>query len=142
MYELTYKSLAVPETSNDDIVNILATAQKFNLEYGITGCLVFHNHHFIQILEGDKKFVKTTFSKIKDDSRHTSVQVLSEGTKVSRFFPDWNMAYSNPKGSESESEEVRAYANNLLLLSDFMDKPTTTLKMFWTGISRLIENTL
>ncbi len=140
MYELTYKSLAVPETSHDDIINILATAEKFNFEYGITGCLVFYNHHFIQILEGDEKFVKTTFSKIKGDSRHTSVQILSEGTKESRFFADWNMAYSNPKGSNSEGEEVRAYANNLLLLSDFMDKPTTTLKMFWTGISRLIEN--
>ncbi|MBU2995582.1 BLUF domain-containing protein [Cellulophaga baltica] len=139
MFELTYRSLAVSSISKQEITSILEEANDFNSKHNITGCLVYYNNHFIQILEGEKKIVKDIYKKISTDKRHKNVITLSEGEKDIKFFPDWNMAYASPNASEVHLEEVKMYANNLLLLSEFMDKPTTTLKMFWEGIRRVIE---
>lgn len=138
MFELTYRSEAQKNIIREDIVNILESATKFNLENNITGCLVFYDNHFIQILEGEKKVVKNIFSKISTDPRHFSVQVLSEGAKEDRFFPDWNMAFTDVSKNQT-TDEVVNYANNLILLSEFIEKPTTTLMMFWAGINRIIK---
>tara|TARA_R110000868_G_scaffold32076_1_gene117065 strand:- start:10291 stop:10722 length:432 start_codon:yes stop_codon:yes gene_type:complete len=140
MFELTYRSVASSSISEKDILEILNEAKTFNFQNNITGCLVFYDNHFIQILEGDENIIKQIFSKIVIDSRHSNVQVLSEGIKKERFFPDWNMAYSDMNETLEVNVEVKNYANNLLLLSEFIDKPTTTLKMFWAGINRLIAN--
>lgn len=140
MYELTYKSSAHTEINNKDIDDILNAANRFNSENKITGCLVFYDNHFIQILEGERNIVKKLFSKISLDPRHTNVQLISENIKDTRFFSDWNMVFTDISKNESQTVEVKNYANNLLLLSEFMDKPTTALKMFWAGITRLIIN--
>lgn len=50
------------------------------------------------------------------------------------------MAYANFDKGENANEEVKSYANNLILLSEFTEKPTTTLMMFWAGISRIIKS--
>lgn len=133
MFELTYRSVANSCSSKKDILEILNSAKEFNSQNKITGCLVFYEDHFIQILEGEKNIVKKIFKKIASDLRHTEVQVLSEGSKDTRFFPDWNQDIP-------ENVDIKMFANNLLLLSEFIDKPTTTLKMFWGGINRLIVN--
>tara|TARA_R110000868_G_scaffold79232_1_gene225502 strand:- start:5729 stop:6160 length:432 start_codon:yes stop_codon:yes gene_type:complete len=140
MFELSYRSAASSCICENDILEILNSAVEFNSQNNITGCLVFYDKHFIQILEGEKNIVKQIFSKIVCDSRHTKVQVLSEGSKDTRFFPDWNMAFTDMNQEMSYNGDVKNYANNLLLLSEFIDKPTTTLKMFWAGINRLIVN--
>ncbi|ADV48382.1 BLUF domain-containing protein [Cellulophaga sp. E16_2] len=140
MFELTYKSVAASGISNADILAIRETAISVNKTNDITGCLVFYKNQFIQILEGDEEIVQKVFSKIVEDSRHLNVQVLYEGEKDQRFFPDWNMAFTDISVSLGEDAEVKSYANNLLLLSEFIEKPTTTLKMFWRGINKLIIN--
>lgn len=86
MFELAYRSVAKNNISKQDISDILESANKFNLDNKITGCLVFYDNYFIQILEGDRKKVKDIFSKIAKDPRHYSVKILSEGLKEERFF--------------------------------------------------------
>ncbi|WP_158974601.1 BLUF domain-containing protein [Cellulophaga sp. L1A9] len=140
MFELSYKSVAGLELSKEDILAIRDTAIRTNEEHDITGCLVFYNNHFIQILEGNEVLVKKVFSKIAEDNRHSNIQVLYEGEKDQRFFPDWNMAFTDISANSGQDTEVKSYANNLLLLSEFIEKPTTTLKMFWRGINNLIIN--
>ncbi|WP_435654109.1 BLUF domain-containing protein [Cellulophaga baltica] len=140
MFELTYKSVATSELTKADILAIRDIAIKTNELHNITGCLVFYNNHFIQILEGKETHVKEVFSKILKDDRHSNVHILYEGRKDQRFFPDWNMAFADINASSGEDAEVKSYANNLLLLSEFIEKPTTTLKMFWSGINKLIIN--
>ena len=140
MFELSYKSKAIDTIIEKDIVEILNSAQEFNSENNITGCLVFYENSFIQILEGEKSVVKQIFAKICQDSRHENIRVLAEGDKDIRFFPNWDMAYTSINKDKCKSDDVLSYANNLLLLSEFIEKPTTTLKMFWAGINRLIVN--
>lgn len=55
MFEFIYRSIAVPNISDAEINAMLKTSRKFNSENNITGCLLFHNNEFIQILEGEEK---------------------------------------------------------------------------------------
>ena len=57
MFELIYRSIAVPNISDAGINAMLKTLRKFNSENNITGCLLFYNNEFIQILEGEEKTI-------------------------------------------------------------------------------------
>ena len=93
MYTLTYESQAIAELTNRDIEVILETAQTFNSQNGITGCLIFYMGKFIQILEGPKETVQELYAGIQKDERHTKVKMFSEDDITERNFPDWGMAY-------------------------------------------------
>ena len=92
-YYLCYKSELAPKVKEEDIMQILSTAQKFNLKNNITGMLLFIDGHFIQFLEGDKETISNLYKKIITDHRHYGVKTLSEGAISSRSFPNWVMGF-------------------------------------------------
>ncbi|WP_178988705.1 BLUF domain-containing protein [Winogradskyella schleiferi] len=135
MYQLTYRSKAISTLEIEDLDNILVRANEVNKINDITGCLIFLNGAFVQILEGGQKEVNTVFEKIKLDSRHHSVELLWENQYDKRHFSDWNMTYYRP--NESAHTE---YVNNLLLLSQFSEKFSGTLLRFWTSVGKLLND--
>lgn len=92
-YQIVYYSNAVRDFSEGDLVDLLNVANKFNNDNGITGCLVYANGKFIQLLEGERQRVLDLFEKIKRDPRHTNVTVTVEMTVNQKLFPDWGMAF-------------------------------------------------
>jgi len=62
MFQLVYCSEAIENIEQNDIDAILETALGFNAENNITGCLLFHNGEFIQLLEGEKDIVLELFN--------------------------------------------------------------------------------
>lgn len=139
MYELIYSSLAKPFTTANDISEILETSQKHNFENHITGCLVFYNNEFIQILEGDEKSVIELYEKIKIDKRHTNVNLIGKSQKVERDFSDWSMAYRKFDSEESEYISDFLFVNNLLAISELTAKPTKVTRLFWNLVKKLLE---
>ena len=93
MFELVYFSSANPDLTSTGIANILNTARNFNSENNISGCLIYSNNEFLQILEGDKEIVQDLFTRIKKDKRHRNVILLTENSKEERMFPKWDMAF-------------------------------------------------
>ena len=77
MIELVYYSEASPNLTSEDISDILETARDFNSKNSITGCLLYHNSEFLQVLEGKKKIVLDLFTSIKKDKRHSSVTLIA-----------------------------------------------------------------
>lgn len=65
---------------------------------------------------------------------------MYEGLKEQRVFINCNMAFTDISAKSGGDNEEKSGVINLLLLSEFIEKPTTTLKIFWTGISKLIRN--
>lgn len=55
--------------------------------------LVLLQDKFIQLLEGDRDDVLSTFAKICDDPRHNHIQILIEGSSDQRIFNDWSMGF-------------------------------------------------
>lgn len=138
MFELIYKSRAVPTIKSSDILDILNTSRDFNSHHKITGCLLYYNHEFIQILEGNKSIVKELFSKIEKDKRHREVIHIIENEKQDRTFKNWSMAYHELKRSEIKDISKENFINSFLTISDLAEKPTHVIKLFWYLSERIL----
>jgi hypothetical protein len=101
---------------------------------------VHHNNEFIQILEGDEVVIKELYSKIVLDERHHTITFLAESSIHEKHFKDWNMAYCNLSGSNLNEISKKLFYNNMFALSEFTQKPTHAIKLFWHIAAELIKN--
>lgn len=138
MFELTYESQAIDKLTSVDIENILQEARSFNDGHNITGCLVFYNKKFIQILEGKRQEVQALYTKIKKDKRHGQVKLVSEDTIEERTFPQWGMAYYPINDEDISETELQQFRGNLRLLADFAQPTSATTLLFWKKVKLLI----
>lgn len=92
LYNLVYCSRATAGVDAAAVQRIIATARRYNPEYGLTGMLVFGSGIFFQWLEGPRDNVTALMSRLRADRRHDSIVLLSEVEEVrERMFPDWDM---------------------------------------------------
>jgi Sensors of blue-light using FAD len=139
MYELIYRSVARPNLNADDIAKILETARNFNSKNEITGCLLFHNNEFIQIIEGEKAKLLQLYDSIKNDKRHSSVLLLAEDEIKERIFPNWSMAYYQLQENDNINIDKLLFVNNLITLSELISRPTHASRLFWLMAKQLLE---
>lgn len=131
MYELIYYSIAPENTDEAIIEKILSVSREFNAKNKITGCLLYHNNQFLQVLEGEEHNVKTLFAKIMKDKRHTDIMLMEEGEKKERHFSGWHMAYHEVTTSDFNALERTLFINNFSQLSDLVQKPSEVVRLFW-----------
>lgn len=67
MFSLIYRSVAKEDFNEYDIYKMLSDARDFNAEHRITGCLLYHDRKFLQLLEGEKSLVIRLFNTIESD---------------------------------------------------------------------------
>ena len=87
----TSESTLADEEVEAALADIVQTCTRNNAELGITGVLLYENHHFLQALEGDEDVLRKTLKLIKQDPRHTNVTTLVDQPIESRSFSDWAM---------------------------------------------------
>ncbi len=92
-YQIVYYSTATKNFTEQELIELLTIANNYNKPRGITGCLVYANNKFIQLLEGERTEVLDLFERIKRDPRHTNVTVTVEMAVNQKLFPDWGMAF-------------------------------------------------
>jgi hypothetical protein len=115
MIYLAYCSAATALMSNADLIALLRTSRKNNEALGITGMLLYHEGSFMQVLEGEKEAVQSTYRKILIDRRHHNLIKMLDGPIEQRSFREWSMGFV---GSDDLTEDDRsAYTH-------FMDAPT------------------
>lgn len=95
LYELIYRSKATDDITDNDLKEILAVARKFNGENGITGCLLYNNKQFLQLIEGEFDTLMALYEKIKTDERHEDVLLLHMRETEYRIYPEWTMAFKS-----------------------------------------------
>jgi len=139
MYELTYCSLAKPGITPEDIAAILKSAGKNNIQNNITGCLLYYNHEFLQVLEGEEKTVRDVQRRIAKDKRHSNVRILSEGAKEERTFHNWTMAFKELSRDDMNNINDSFFENNFLTFSELVSKPTRTIRSFWYKAQEIIN---
>lgn len=100
---LTYKSVVTASPGAGDLQMLVNSARARNRSLGITGMLAFENDCFLQTLEGPPAKVDLLWSAIKQDTRHSHIDVLSEHVVTSRLFSDWDLLidehYLDARGS-------------------------------------------
>jgi len=138
IYELTYESVAKRGLRAADIDAILETSRARNVERGITGCLVYYNRRFIQILEGHQQTLQECYQKIQKDDRHRQVRIIAENTVEKRTFPEWGMAYFPIDENHVNRSELEQFRRNLRLLADFSKPESVSSILFWVKVKALL----
>ena len=104
LHFLIYVSRAVQSMSEPTLDALLKKPRVFNLSNGITGCLLYQDGYFMQMLEGRREVLFALMEKIKCDPRHSDVQIVIEGQAGRRVFLDWSMALGDLTQGPNEPE--------------------------------------
>ena len=106
--KVVYRSRASRDFSVDELRQLTLAAQSRNHVESITGLMLYADHCFYQWLEGPAENVSKIMHAIRNDERHTDVQVLEEQPASMRRFGDWTMklAAAGPDGPSAWRHEV------------------------------------
>lgn len=91
MIRLLYISKAAPGITEEQVQDILQSAQRNNPTVGLTGVLVRGAGLFMQVLEGPEQTVLRQYVKILDDRRHSDCRILYISPANDRIFEKWSM---------------------------------------------------
>lgn len=136
IFELVYISKAIDGLKQSDLDSILQSAGIFNKNNELTGCLIFHNGFFIQLLEGPKVNVETIYNKISSDSRHKELRLLHSSSKTIRAFPNWQMGFVNI--DDIKEVEKQIFIDNLITYSEITPKITKSMDIFWSEVRAIL----
>jgi len=91
VFRLIYVSRVARQVRFADAEAIAQGAVERNTANGLSGMLVYTPSHFIQVLEGEESLVRATLARIRNDPRHTDLQVLDARLVAARQFDRWAM---------------------------------------------------
>ena len=75
--QLTYLSIADSLTDRDAEA-LASAAERANREIGVTGMMAFGGGLMFQVLEGPRDTVQALIQRIRRDTRHRALQILTE----------------------------------------------------------------
>ncbi|MDF0602310.1 BLUF domain-containing protein [Psychromarinibacter sp. C21-152] len=81
--------------------DILMRSHVNNLRAHVTGALVYREDFNLQVLEGGRDPVSTTFLRIAADPRHEALQLIACTEVSHRLFSEWQMRGVAPTASHT-----------------------------------------
>jgi len=120
LYMLIYVSQATHAMSPAALEELTKAARSANKKSGITGCLLYQDGYFMQMLEGSREYVQGLISKISHDARHSQFRIVFEGPCLHRHYHDWGMMLHELTGGPLEAALSRFQQRkiNFLELAD------------------------
>jgi methanogenic corrinoid protein MtbC1 len=94
--KVVYRSRAVRSLSPPELHELTRAAQARNSAEAITGLMVYDNDRFFQWLEGPSDSIDRVMTSIRNDKRHTDIDVLDTDSVEARAFGAWNMKLATP----------------------------------------------
>jgi hypothetical protein len=95
LIRLTYRSENALSVSGTRVFvhyhDIVSTARRRNAQHNVTGFLMFDRSRYHQILEGEPATVDWLYARIREDKRHSNIELLDRAEISERGFPDWSM---------------------------------------------------
>jgi diguanylate cyclase (GGDEF)-like protein/PAS domain S-box-containing protein len=122
IYTTLYVSRAKDETTIKELDDMLKNAREFNLEHALTGCLLYGNGYFMQLLEGRKEAIDSLMLKIYNDKRHAEVTTIMKGFIKKRLFDNCSMAFRDIN-TTNEEQELEVLCRKELTLKELSDDP-------------------
>mgnify|MGYP000489422662 CR=1 FL=1 len=102
IYQIIYTSKLRPGMGEKTVKKIAVQSRERNLEYGITGVLMFANGMALQVIEGEQDAVEALWRQITRDTRHREVMMLVDHHAEKRAFEGMPLALkiiTSPKSS-------------------------------------------
>lgn len=113
---ITYRSEAASLPSPVELQRLVEKSRVRNRSVGVTGMLLCDGGRFLQTLEGPPEALDQVWSSIRQDSRHRSIDVLSQHIVPQRLFSGWDMQFYSRGGDRPKSSQARP--NTALALTD------------------------
>lgn len=127
--QLVYVSNSrLPISSALEMSDILARSRPNNARDGITGVLTATSGRFVQIIEGAPAAIDDLLLRLRNDVRHTDLNVLERRPAASRVFGDWDMV------------SPRLAADELALLELLLDEPDVGLDDIIPTLERAVAS--
>jgi hypothetical protein len=89
--KLVYRSRVIQPLSALELYKLTLAAQSRNRAESITGLVLYDAGGFFQWLEGPAEGLERIMHSIRNDSRHTDIEVLDSQSANTRVFADWSM---------------------------------------------------
>ena len=109
---VVYMSRSVGSYPREDRAAILASSRHNNGMDGVTGILWAEGDRYLQLLEGPRDSVESTFERIARDPRHEHITVIDRGEQAVRLFGDWAMAGLPGEGPSDARSRLSAMLRN------------------------------
>lgn len=135
MIELVYYSNSKVDVTSEVLSNILTKSRTNNSKKHITGCLLYYNNVFLQLLEGEKEEVQNLFKIIEEDKRHSNVTLLLQEDVKERRFPKWSMAFKEYHSMKPSDKQI---IKDIILISKNNKKETEVIKVFWDMVKQIV----
>ncbi len=140
MHSIIYTSRALDSFDSIQVYQMLEGSRSYNAEHGITGCLLYHERQFVQILEGDYQVVDGLFQKIRHDQRHAEVSLLMEDNTDQRLFDNWNMGFYEFISKEERQLFRKHQFNQFFENSNLFSQSSKTGLLFFKRVRDLLES--
>jgi hypothetical protein len=98
---VVYRSRAVASLSAPELLHLTTAAQARNRREAITGLMLYDDRRFFQWLEGPPDGVERVMTSIRQDRRHTDIEILNNQPTQARTFGNWAMKLATPCPTES-----------------------------------------
>jgi diguanylate cyclase (GGDEF)-like protein len=104
LFFLLYISQANTEMDEQSLMQIIKVSRENNQPVGLTGCLLYQDGYFMQLLEGRREDVLKLMERVSLDPRHKNVQIVAQGNEQRRLFVDWSMGFQDMSRIEHEPD--------------------------------------
>lgn len=98
IFRITYLSKPLKPFTENDLDDIESKSVGANNARDVTGLLIVHDDHILQMIEGREEAVRELYAKIEADSRHTITKLVSAAEDAERFLMTWNMVVRGMTG--------------------------------------------
>jgi diguanylate cyclase (GGDEF)-like protein len=109
LYFLLYVSEAVAPLSPQQLDQLLHRTRANNARAGITGCLLYENGRFMQMLEGERGAVLETFERIRNNHMHAGVRVVMKAPARRRIFTHWSMLLPDDTAARRDGPDFHGW---------------------------------
>lgn len=98
LHRVIYASEAVGATGTSvlSIAQILGESETNNRRDHLTGCIMFHRGHILQVIEGGRTDLDRLMRRLLADPRHANVRVLVDMPIVARVMDEPMSLCSDP----------------------------------------------
>jgi hypothetical protein len=131
LVELRYLSEAETSINVWGLTSIIDVSVAWNKSHDLTGILFFEQGYFGQIIEGPRTEIEKLWDRIKNDSRHHSIELLGITEIEARRFPKWSMKLFD---AQEFSETFPQFAELLAKIDNPNKKTLEVLKSLWQEV--------
>lgn len=134
LYKIMYISSATRDMSAEELETMLVKCREKNTFFDISGYMLYHRGHILQLLEGSRTTVEYIYNTIRLDNRHHNIIELCTAPINQRAFADWKMGFQNIDRQQIQQvntiQDLFLGELSLLQLEQFCSRATVFFETF------------